>query len=700
MKTHAKTSIFLVFFLFSLFINHYSFLSAQAPQGFNYQAIVRDAQGAVVASQQVGFQFSIIQNNIYGASIYVETHSMSTNEFGLVILFIGEGTVKHGIFTSIDWSADSYFLKVEMDASGGANYTEMGIAQMLSVPYALHSKTAENIFSGNYNDLSNTPLNVSYFSNDAGYLSLESDPIFNISVAQGISSGDTSNWNETHLWGNHAIESYLKTEVDGSISNEIQDLSLSNNTLMITNNASATEIILDKYLDNTDSWVKSDENIYFVGKVGIGISDFSERLNLYGNLQISANDYGINFYDVNTRIWKNNDDLFLTADDDIIFRPDDDIYINTGDNTISWVRFDNGAQRLGIGELYPSDPLHVRSGIDHHAINIEENNGEEDWQIGVDASGDLCFYNSGSSSPAMEITDNNNVGFGYPSSTFKLYAWRNANCYTGLSTESIGVYSTITTHSSSTAYGARFFSYNNLGTNYGVDCNASGDKGSIYGGFFTASMTGTTSSPGTAYGVRSRILRYNPNGTYYSGHFSDYSTGGTYLGLYADSRSGAATDLAEYIYDAQGNLEAADVVVIDGYTNESVISSSLPYATNVAGVVSTKPHMVMGMELIRDEETGEEIPGVSAVRLSLAGRVPVKITDENGPIKRGDLLTSSSTLGHAMKWSLLDVNEAKDFEGLKTILAENERRRNAIIGKALEEHNSGTGKIMVLISLQ
>ena len=142
------------------------------------------------------------------------------------------------------------------------------------------------------------------------------------------------------------------------------------------------------------------------------------------------------------------------------------------------------------------------------------------------------------------------------------------------------------------------------------------------------------------------------------------------------------------------------MVVIDENNDESVKHNSEPYSLNVAGIVSTQPHLVMGMELVKDEETGEEIPGVNAVQLSLAGRVPVKVSDENGPIKRGDFLTSSSIPGHAMKWTLLDVNEAKDFEGLKTILAENEKRRNTVIGKALEEHISGTGKIVVLISLQ
>jgi hypothetical protein len=108
----------------------------------------------------------------------------------------------------------------------------------------------------------------------------------------------------------------------------------------------------------------------------------------------------------------------------------------------------------------------------------------------------------------------------------------------------------------------------------------------------------------------------------------------------------------------------------------------------------------MGMELVIDKETGEPIPGVQATRLALTGRVPCKVTDENGPIQPGDLLTTSSTPGHAMKWTPVDVSKAQDFEELKKMLAENEMRRHAVIGKAVEALDSGTGKIMVLISLQ
>jgi len=169
--------------------------------------------------------------------------------------------------------------------------------------------------------------------------------------------------------------------------------------------------------------------------------------------------------------------------------------------------------------------------------------------------------------------------------------------------------------------------------------------------------------------------------------------------LYADVRTGASIDLAEYILDTFDNTEPGDVVVADPDNDESVLKSSKPFDSSVVGVISTQPHMVMGMELVRDEETGEMYEDVNAAQLTVAGRVPVKVTDENGPIRRGDLLTTSSKPGHAMKWTLLDVTEAEDFEELKSILAENETRHHSILGKAFGSHESGDGKIIALLSL-
>ena len=85
------------------------------------------------------------------------------------------------------------------------------------------------------------------------------------------------------------------------------------------------------------------------------------------------------------------------------------------------------------------------------------------------------------------------------------------------------------------------------------------------------------------------------------------------------------------------------------------------------------------------------------IAIAIAGKVPCKVTTENGPIKPGDLLTTSSKPGYAMKCTFLDPAQAKDFEELKYILKENLRRRKAVVGKALEGLEKGEGQILVLL---
>ncbi len=133
-------------------------LFCQAPEGFSYHAIVRDNIGNALVNQSVSFRFSIIQGSPTGGSVFQETHDVTTDGFGFVALVINTGTSKVGSFENIEWGTDSYFLKIEMDKTGGSFYTVMGTTQLLSVPYALYSKKAANGFSGDYNDLINKPI--------------------------------------------------------------------------------------------------------------------------------------------------------------------------------------------------------------------------------------------------------------------------------------------------------------------------------------------------------------------------------------------------------------------------------------------------------------------------------------------------------------------------------------------------------------
>ena len=114
---------------------------AQAPEKMSYQAVVRDADNALVTNQQVGMQISILQGS---SPVYVETQTPTSNTNGLVSLEIGLGTVISGSFTAIDWSAGTYFIETETDPTGGTNYTITGTSQLLSVPYALYAKTSSD----------------------------------------------------------------------------------------------------------------------------------------------------------------------------------------------------------------------------------------------------------------------------------------------------------------------------------------------------------------------------------------------------------------------------------------------------------------------------------------------------------------------------------------------------------------------------
>jgi hypothetical protein len=113
---------------------------AQAPQKMSYQAVIRNSGGTLVASTQIGMEINIRQGSPTGTVVYTETQTPTTNANGLVSIEIGgeEG------FNTITWGSSTYFIetKIAVDAPL-TTYTITGVSQLLSVPYALHAKTAE-----------------------------------------------------------------------------------------------------------------------------------------------------------------------------------------------------------------------------------------------------------------------------------------------------------------------------------------------------------------------------------------------------------------------------------------------------------------------------------------------------------------------------------------------------------------------------
>lgn len=134
---------FYVILIIGLTINIY----AQTPQRISYQTVIRNTSGALVINHAVGTRISILQGSATGTVVFSETYSPvpQTNANGLITIEVGSGTPVTGTFTGINWASGPYFLKTETDPTGGTNYTITGTSQIISVPYALYSKTSEAI---------------------------------------------------------------------------------------------------------------------------------------------------------------------------------------------------------------------------------------------------------------------------------------------------------------------------------------------------------------------------------------------------------------------------------------------------------------------------------------------------------------------------------------------------------------------------
>jgi hypothetical protein len=122
--------------------------------------------------------------------------------------------------------------------------------------------------------------------------------------------------------------------------------------------------------------------------------------------------------------------------------------------------------------------------------------------------------------------------------------------------------------------------------------------------------------------------------------------------------------------------EPGDVMVVDPTSNRRFAISREPYSSLVAGIYSTKPGMLGSRASMDGKQIAQEIP------MAVVGIVPTKVSAENGPIQRGDLLVTSSTPGYAMKGT------------------DRGRMLGAVVGKALEPLAEGTGTIEVLVTVR
>jgi len=247
-------------FLFFASLLLCSIAHAQVPSSFNYQSVVRDGFNVLIANQPIGVQASIVQDSVGGATLYSETHSVSTNANGLFSIQIGMGTAVSGSFSSIDWTTADLHYQIEIDLQGGSNYTLTSSHSFTTVPYAMVAERA--IMSDDADADSTNELQALSISNDTIYLSnggfvklpaaaAETDPVFGASLASGITGSDTINWNNK-----------LDSELDGDPTNEIElptsgtagDMAYWNGTAWVTIAATTNEGATLQMIGGVPTW--------------------------------------------------------------------------------------------------------------------------------------------------------------------------------------------------------------------------------------------------------------------------------------------------------------------------------------------------------------------------------------------------------------------------------------------------------------
>lgn len=721
-------------------------IHAQSQSGFTYQAIARDAEGNPLKSKDLTVRIAISDAQSGGTVIWQEDHDVITSDFGLFNLIVGGSraygqTGKVEAFDQIDWTTTQYYLNVMVNLDG--EFLDMGGSPIQTVPVAQYAKSVRN--------------SDGKFAVQAKEEAGEGEALFEVRRSDGsvaFAVYEDMVWvyadddNAKGIKGGFAVGGYNSSKAAPQ-----EYMRITPDSIRMYINDEDTKGIKGGFAVGgyNSSKAPSDQYLYVTGNNPLD-EDYSIALGVDAR---AAGAYSAAIGFQSQALGGSS----FSAGRSSLAQGTNSIAIGNGSKSLGLDAASMGYQSEARGEKSIAIGSHYTYSFDN--LPYFEYNGKKAdgdfiiWDPIIIPSFTTVSFNRAniaegkysislgngnySNNGGMALGSNNDAfGFGAVSLGISNQA-TNTNAFAaGYNSYASGYFSTaIGNNASAQSYGSFVIGqYNEI---FGdTDEWRSSDPLFIVGNglndqnrnnALTIYKDGRSIFKGAdanlvlndrrnfltiinydpiqiayrlnVYGVRSYINRSDPDvDYYYSGYFFHTGTEGEYRGFYADLRSGDGFDVAEYIYDSQGGSQPGDVLVADPVAKESVILSDQAYQSSVVGVVSTDPHLSMGMDIVMDEETGQPIQGISATRLALSGRVPCKVTDENGPIVPGDLLTTSSTPGHAMKWTPLDVNEAQDFDELKQMLSENEMRRHAVIGKALEAHNGGSGKIMVLISLQ
>jgi len=291
----------LFLFIIILSLNTY----AQPPQKFNYQAVVRNNTGVVVANQNIAVKAEILDSNST-TILYSETHTVTTNAQGLFALQVGGGIVKSGVFANINWSVGNKYIRTSVDLTGGTNFQLVGTSQLLSVPYSLQTKNIAISRVGNSDSI--------YFGDKLliipGVKVVNTTPDITTGLVayypfNGNANDESGNGNNGTVYG-----ATLTTDRFGN-ANGAYSFDGTNNNINLPNpflgGGQISEFSLSSrlYLNSTANSPNIWGKTYFWGEVNLSIAS-NNSINLMWANSYSGNKYSVIFSEnnvVQTGLW-------------------------------------------------------------------------------------------------------------------------------------------------------------------------------------------------------------------------------------------------------------------------------------------------------------------------------------------------------------------------------------------------------------
>jgi hypothetical protein len=138
-----------------------------SPEGMNYQAVARNLKGEILANQPISLKVFLFSLNANGKTTYYnEVHDVVTSSTGVFSLVIGKGRMESGFFGLVPWAKENIWMEVSIKSKGDADFAVISNSQLLAVPYAFHSLTAERLSTDGAGGGSGVPSqNWSLFGN-------------------------------------------------------------------------------------------------------------------------------------------------------------------------------------------------------------------------------------------------------------------------------------------------------------------------------------------------------------------------------------------------------------------------------------------------------------------------------------------------------------------------------------------------------